>query len=72
MTDGEPTVMGHDEQGHAPIEEARLARLQAEEAVQRVQQRIERLACLSEALEGSQSDRGGREWELAPTTRSSA
>ncbi len=54
MTDGEPTGMGHDEQGHAPIEEARLARRQAEEAVQRVQQRIERLVSLSKGDDNGQ------------------
>ena len=49
--DGQPIAMDPAEQVHLPIEEARLARAQAEEAVQRIQQRIERLACLSDALE---------------------
>jgi hypothetical protein len=48
------------EQVQLPIEEARLARMQAKEAVQRIQQRIERLACLSEALERLKSDDVGR------------
>jgi hypothetical protein len=51
MIDGEPIAMGPEEQVQPPLQEARLARAEAEEAVQRVQQRIEHLACLSEALE---------------------
>ena len=50
MTDGEPIVVATAEQVHPLIEEARLARIQAEEAVQRIQQRIERLVSLCEAL----------------------
>ena len=61
MTNGAPTMIGHDEQGLAPIEEARRARLQAEEAVQRVQQRIERLAHLSEASDRLRNGNDGRE-----------
>ncbi len=75
MTDGAPTMIGHDERGHAPLEEARLARLQAEEAVQRVQHRIERLAHLSEASDRLRGGSDGQERskrELAPTSRSSA
>ncbi len=56
MTDGEPIAVGPAEQVHPLIEEARLARIQAEEAVQRIQQRIERLAALSEALDRPRGD----------------
>jgi hypothetical protein len=61
MRDGQSIAMDAAEQVHLPIEEARLARAQAEEAVQRIQQRIERLACLSEALEGPKGDDARRE-----------
>ena len=61
MTDRKPTVLGAAEQDHSLIEEARLARLQAEEAVQRVQQRIERLAHLSEASDRLRNGNDGRE-----------
>ncbi len=44
MTDGKLIAVGPAEQVHPLIEEARLARIQAEEAVQRIQHRIERLA----------------------------
>ncbi len=71
MTDGEPIVVATAEQVHPLIEEARLARMQAEEAVQRIQQRIERLVSLSEELDRSQGDDDGRERELALTTRRS-
>ncbi len=61
MTDGEPIVVATAEQVHPLIEEARLARIQAEEAVQRIQQRIERLVFLCEALN---RPRGGDDgWE---------
>ncbi len=50
MTDGEPIAVGPAEQVQPLIEEVRLARIQAEEAVQRIQQRIERLVSLSKAL----------------------
>ncbi len=69
MTDSKLPEVGLVEQGHALIEEARLARAQAEEAVQRVQHRIERLASLSEALDRLQGDDDRRERELAPTHR---
>jgi len=69
MTDSKLPAVSPVEQGHALIEEARLARAQAEEAVQRVQHRIERLASLSEALDRLQGDDDRRERELAPTYR---
>jgi hypothetical protein len=47
------------------IEEARLARLQAEEAVQRVQHRIERLAHLSEASDRLRNGNDGREQSVS-------
>ncbi len=50
MTDGKPIAVGPAEQVQPLIEEARLARIQAEEAVQRIQRRIERLVSLSKAL----------------------
>ena len=76
MTDGEPIVVATAEQVHPLIEEARLARIQAEEAVQRIQHRIERLAHLSETLNRPRGNDGGREphvreGELAPSTRRS-
>ena len=61
MTDRKSTVLGAAEQDHSLIEEARLARLQAQEAVQRVQQRIERLAHLSEASDRLRDDDDGQE-----------
>jgi hypothetical protein len=61
MTDRKPTVLGAAEQDHSLIEEARLARLQAEEAVQRVQHRIERLAHLSEASDRLRNGNDGQE-----------
>jgi hypothetical protein len=54
MTDGEPIVVSIAEQVQPLIEEVRLARMQAEEAVQRIQHRIERLVSLSEALDQPQ------------------
>ncbi len=76
MTDSESIAGDPEEQSHPLIEEARLARLQAEEAVQRIQYRIERLAHLSEALDRPRSDDDGREprlreGELAPALRPS-
>ncbi len=65
---GWPIAPDAEEQSHSLIEEARLARAQAEEAVQRVQHRIERLASLSEALDRLQRDDDRRERELAPMT----
>ena len=62
--DGQPIAMDTAEQVHLPLEEARQARAQAEEAVQRIQQRIERLVSLS-------GNDDGREQELAPATRRS-
>ncbi len=70
MTDSKPPAVGPVEQSHALIEEARLARAQAEEAVQRVQHRIERLASLSEAQDRLWGDDDRRDRELAPATRS--
>ena len=61
MTERKPTVLGAAEQDRSLIEEARLARLQAEEAVQRVQHRIERLAHLSEASDPLRNGNDGRE-----------
>jgi hypothetical protein len=61
MTESKPTVLGAAEQDRSLIEEARLARLQAEEAVQRVQHRIERLAHLSEASDRLRNGNDGRE-----------
>lgn len=65
--DGQPIVMDTAERVHPLIKEARLARTQADEAVQRIQQRIERLACLSEALETPRGGDDRRARELAPT-----
>jgi hypothetical protein len=56
MTDDEQSAEGDAEQDRTIIEEARLAQLQADEAVQRVQDRIERLAQLSEALDQPKDD----------------
>ena len=61
MTESKPTVLVAAEQDHPLIEEARLDRLQAEEAVQRVQHRIERLAHLSEASDRLRDGNDGRE-----------
>ncbi len=72
MADREPTVTDGVEQHYPLIEEARLARLQAEEAVQRVQHRIERLAHLSEASDRLRNGNDGRErsqQESKPTPR---
>ena len=76
MTDSGPIAPGTAEQSYPLIEEARLARVQAEEAVQRIQHRIERLAHLSETLNRPRGNDGGREAhvredELAPSTRRS-
>ncbi len=76
MTDREPIAVGPAEKSSPLIEEARLARRQAEEAVQRIQRRIERLVSLCEAFNRPRSDDDGREsrvWEgeLAPSTRRS-
>ncbi len=62
MIDGELSAVGTEEQAQPPIQEARLARAQANEAVQRIQQRIERLVLLS-------GDNDGREEELSPAQR---
>ncbi len=69
MTDGEPIAVGPAEQVQPLIEEARLARIQAEEAVQRIQHRIERLVSLSKALNQPRGDDDGREGELTPAPR---
>ncbi len=69
MRDGQSIAMDAAEQVHLPIEEARLARAQAEEAVQRIQQRIERLVSLSKALNQPRGDDDGREGELTPAPR---
>ena len=61
MTESKPTVLGAAEQDRSLTEEARLARLQAEEAVQRVQHRIERLAHLSEASDRLRNSNDGQE-----------
>ncbi len=76
MTDSGPIADDLAEQSYPLIEEARLARMQAEEAVQRIQHRIERLVSLSNALTWPKGDDGGREAhvreeELAPSTRRS-
>ena len=76
MTESKPTVLVAAEQDHPLIEEARLARLQAEEAVQRVQHRIERLAHLSEASDRLRNGNDGREQSVgeskpAPSVRRS-
>ncbi len=76
MTDGEPIGVGTAEQVHPLIEEARLARIQAEEAVQRIQHRIERLVSLCEAPNRPRGNDDGRErglqdGKLAPSTRRS-
>ena len=68
MTDGEPIAVGTAEQVQPLIQEARLARMQAEEAVQRVQQRIERLAHLSEASDRLTRGDDKFEREFAPVT----
>jgi hypothetical protein len=61
MTESKPPVISPAAQHHPLIEEARLARLHAEEAVQRVQRRIERLAHLSQASDRIRDDDEGRE-----------
>ncbi len=61
MTDSGPIAGDLAEQSHPLIEEARLARMQAEEAVQRIQHRIERLAYLSETLNRPRGNDDGRE-----------
>ena len=71
MMDSQPIAVATAEQAQPLIEEVRLARAQAEEAVQRIQQRIERLACLSDALERPRGNDVRREpdaceRELAP------
>ncbi len=75
MTDSGPIADDPAEQSYPLIEEARLARIQAEEAIQRIQHRIERLAHLSEASDRLRGGNDGQERskrELAPTTCSSA
>ena len=62
MIDGGPIAAGAEEQAQLLIHEARLALAQANEAVQRIQQRIERLVSLS----GDDEGRGG---ELAAAQR---
>lgn len=69
MTDGKPPVMDLAEQVQPLIEEARLARAQAEDAVDRIQQRIERLASRADNLVQARSDDGKGLQELAPSTR---
>ncbi len=69
MTDSEPPAGGPVEQSHPLIEEARRARMQAEEAVLRIQHRIERLISLCEALNQPRGDDDGREGELTPAPR---
>ncbi len=64
MTDGQPPVTDPAGQVQPLIEEARLAKMQAEDAVHRIQQRIERLVSLSEQSEGEGRD-------VAMTTRRS-
>jgi hypothetical protein len=64
-----PIAPDAEEQSHSLIEEARLARVQAEEAVQRVQQRIERLAHLSEASDRLWGGDDRHEREFAPVAR---
>ncbi len=76
MTDSGPIAPDTAEQSYPLIEEARLARIQAEEAVQRIQHRIERLVSLSNALTWPKGDDNGREpsvreGELSPATRRS-
>ncbi len=76
MTFSESIAGDPEEQSYPLIEEARLARIQAEEAVQRIQHRIERLAHLSEVLNRPRGNDDGREpsvreGELAPATRRS-
>jgi hypothetical protein len=75
MMDGEPIAVGPAEQVQPLIEEARLARIQAEEAVQRIQQRIERLVSLANALHWPKRDDrrepSAREGDLTPATRPS-
>lgn len=64
MTDGQPPVTDPAGQVQPLMEEARLAKMQAEDAVHRIQQRIERLVSLSEQSEGEGRD-------FATTTRRS-
>jgi len=58
------------ERGHALFEEARLARAQAEEAVQRVEHRIELLAHLSKASYRLRETMMGGSSGIFRTTRS--
>ncbi len=76
MTDSGPIADDLAEQSYSLIEQARLARMQAEEAVQRIQHRIERLVSLSNAITWPKGNDGGREprlreGELAPALRPS-
>ncbi len=76
MTDGQPPVTDPAGQVQPLMEEARLAKMQAEDAVHRIQQRIERLVSLSNALTWPKGDDNGqeprlREGELAPAPRPS-
>ena len=50
MTEREPAAEDAAKQTDLVIKEARLARTEAEEAIQRIQQRVERLTELAEAL----------------------
>lgn len=58
MTDGKPPVLDTARLVQPRIEEARLARMEADEAVHRIQQRIERLVSLSKPHEQSDGDVG--------------
>jgi hypothetical protein len=60
MTDGKPTE-GTAEQVQPLTEEARVARLEAKEAIDRIQQRIERLVLLSKPLDEPEGDDDARE-----------
>lgn len=71
MMDGKPPFLDTAEQIQPAIEEARQARVEAEEAVDRIQQRIERLVSLSTLLDQPEGDDDGpvssaRGQELAP------
>jgi hypothetical protein len=69
MTDGDLSEMHSAEQIRPLVEEARLARAQAEDAVDRIQQRIERLASRADNLVQARSDDSKGLRELAPSTR---
>ena len=71
MTDGTSTEWDSAEQARLLTEEARVARVEAKEAVDRIQQRIERLVFLSKPVDSPEDDEDGRpphasERELAP------